>query len=139
MVCCLTSPTRFRNLCSTALRTFSRSLAPFFHYVSWVTGGQECVSDLQGLEDEDGSVILCNPCMPRRTGWGAGSCFGPPGPGGGANPQLFDRLHPKCGPLCKSFDPDRRTKPGRRNCGVPISCGFNAPGCAGGGSQKQPP
>jgi len=111
----------------------------FFHYVSWVTGGQECVSDLQGVEDDDGSFILCNPCMPRKVGWGAGSCFGPLGPGGGANAQLFDRLHPKCGPLCKSFDPDRRTKPGRRHCGVPISCGLNAPGCAGGKSQGQAP
>lgn len=108
----------------------------FFHYVSWVTGGQECVSDLQGVEEENGTVVLVNPCMPRSIGWGAGACFGSIENGARGTPQLFDRLHPKCGPLCKSFDPDRRAKPTRRHCGVPISCGFQAPSCASANSQR---
>mmetsp|Transcript_150782 Transcript_150782/g.420295 ORF Transcript_150782/g.420295 Transcript_150782/m.420295 type:complete len:361 (-) Transcript_150782:98-1180(-) len=111
----------------------------FFHYITWSSGGSECVSDLQGSEEDDGSVILVNPCMPRPFAFGTGLLFDamnagapqtgvalrPPNP----SPQMFDKLHPRCGPLCRTFDPDRRAKPLRRHCGVPVSCGLSQPAC----------
>lgn len=110
----------------------------FFHYVTWSSGGRECVSDLQGTEEDNGSVTLVNPCMPRPFAFGAGTLFDGPGVAAGGrgaqpqdlSPQTFDRLHPRCGPLCKTFDPDRRARPLRKHCGLPIGCGLNQSTCS---------
>mmetsp|Transcript_19402 Transcript_19402/g.41335 ORF Transcript_19402/g.41335 Transcript_19402/m.41335 type:complete len:352 (+) Transcript_19402:161-1216(+) len=103
----------------------------FFHYISWISGGHDCVGDLQGIEDENGSILLVNPWVPREVpGPDILSSLTPFGTQTkqalqAAQPtaELFERLHTRCGPLCKTFDPDRRGKPVKRACGVPMSCG----------------
>lgn len=100
----------------------------FFHHVAWATGGTELVSDLQGIEEEDGSVLLVNPCL-TKSGPSAALQRGPPRcgpPPPVPSPELFEKLHPNCGPVCKTFDPERRGKPQKRHCGIPISCGVGA-------------
>jgi len=104
----------------------------FFHYTTWSSGGRDCISDLQGAEEENGSVLLVSPCVPRHTAFGSG-IFEQTGTSESAppripelSPQMFDRLHPRCGPLCKTFDPDRRARPMRKHCGLPMSCGLQS-------------
>jgi len=104
----------------------------FFHYITWSSGGRDCISDLQGAEEDNGSVVLVSPCVPRQITFGSG-IFEHTGTGEGIaqrvpeqSPQMFDRLHPRCGPLCKTFDPDRRARPMRKHCGLPMSCGLQS-------------
>jgi len=105
----------------------------FFHYITWSSGGRDCISDLQGAEEDNGSVLLVSPCVPRPLAFGSG--IFEQGTGEGVpqrvpelSPQMFDRLHPRCGPLCKTFDPDRRARPMRKHCGLglPMSCGIQS-------------
>jgi len=104
----------------------------FFHYVTWSSGGNESISDLQGAEEDTGEVLLVNPCISRPLAFGTGFpfdhlnrgpsqmdlAFRPPDP----SRQMFDMLHPRCGPLCKTFDPERRVQPVRRHGCIPVSC-----------------
>lgn len=128
----------------------------FFHFVTWSTGGNETVTDLQGNEEENGSVTLVNPCMPRPAAFGPGQLWDRVKPGGGSpskndipqgpngsrlpppSPQMFEMLHPRCGQLCRAFDPDRRARPVRRHCGMPASCGLNHPAFGGHGGPGGP-
>lgn len=111
--------------------TFSEIPHAFFHYIAWSTKGRDCIGDIQGNEEDDGSFILLNPSVPRWPGLANGSFLtssmtgtqmdqkaSAPTP----TPEMFDKLHPKCGPLCKTFDAERSGKPARKHCGLPISC-----------------
>jgi len=109
----------------------------FFHYVAWTSGGRELVADVQGMQDDDG-VIITDPVLLRGAQPGISDILGAlgvPGTGGkneeGArDEERFNLWHPKCGQLCKSFDPQRRTIHQRKNCGLGVpNCGV-----AGGGA-----
>merc|ERR1712054_283193 len=43
----------------------------------------------------------------------------PSGPDHMPSPQLFDKLHPRCGEICRSFDPTRHGAKGKKGyCGI---------------------
>lgn len=101
----------------------------FFHYVAWTSGGRESVGDLQGVQD-DQDVILVDPVVLRAAKPSIGDLIGTlasSGEEGGqtsVEQQRFDLWHPKCGQLCRAFDPQRRTAHCRRACGMSLpSCG----------------
>uniref|UniRef100_A0A7S1R1W4 Alpha-type protein kinase domain-containing protein n=1 Tax=Alexandrium catenella TaxID=2925 RepID=A0A7S1R1W4_ALECA len=104
----------------------------FFHYVAWTSGGKEQVADLQGFQD-DQDVILVDPVLLRAPKPSIGDLIGTLASGGnsgeqGAQPSIeqhrFDLWHPKCGQLCRAFDPQRRSAHARRACGLSLpSCG----------------
>jgi len=102
----------------------------FFHYVSWVSGGKETVGDLQGVQDE-ADVLLVDPVLLRASKPGIGELIGAlaSGPGeqtaqSSVEQHRFDLWHPRCGQLCRAFDPQRRNVHGRRACGMSLpSCG----------------
>lgn len=100
----------------------------FFHYTACQTGGAHYVCDIQGAED-DGSFVIVDPMLLRAPKPGIsdlmGAAFGKGGaPASGPNEQLFDQLHPRCGALCKAFDPSRKNAHQRRVCGMNTStCG----------------
>lgn len=101
----------------------------FFHYCSWLSGGSEVVADIQGVEDEDGDIHLVDPVILRPGKETVGSLIGAlaaprDGEADSKEKLRFELLHPKCGPLCKAFDPLRRAPHGRRHCGLSVpSCG----------------
>merc|ERR1740138_1419287 len=86
----------------------------FFHYTAWSSGGQEQIGDLQGVDDGD-DVLLINPLVLRTAQSAADTevaC------------RRFDAWHPRCGPMCRGFDPTRRARECRRHCGLGVpSCG----------------
>jgi hypothetical protein len=102
----------------------------FYHFVAWECGGQSPFVDLQGTEDEDGSVLLVHVCMPGQTEadgiLGASVSLFPATTAGDdeVSDALFDRLHPHCGPLCKTFDAERRIRQRIGHCGIPNACGL---------------
>jgi len=105
----------------------------FFHYASWSSGGQEVVADIQGAEDEDGDIFIVDPVI-LRPSKASGSVFGAwtSGKDSQTEPRekaRFDMMHPKCGPLCKAFDPLRRAPHGGRK-----HCGLSVPSCGVGGA-----
>lgn len=107
----------------------------FFHHAAWLSNCNEFVCDLQGVEDDDGNVILVDPCVvrtPKATVGDLLSTLAPSIAGKENVPQVasdtssserFDALHPRCSQLCKVFDPHRRSACGKRHCGLNISCG----------------
>lgn len=116
----------------------------FFHFAVYASGGKEFVCDLQGSEDEDGGIVLIDPCVLRSKLPTVGDIIttvstvaaGPTdpdekqilmqGPSGGTTEARFEELHPQCGPLCKAFDPHRQSARKCKSgmCGSGISCGF---------------
>lgn len=107
---------------------FSELPQAFFHYASWATGGQEVVADIQGAEDEDGDIFIVDPVVLRpakATLLGALTNDG----GEPREKARFECMHPKCGPLCKAFDPLRRGPHGGRR-----ACGLAVPTCGVGGA-----
>lgn len=106
----------------------------FFHHAAFSSGGKELLCDLQGVEEEDGSLLLIDPCIlhgnkvtvgnllkgaVREDNYGEAACLGPV-----VSPALqkFDVLHPKCAPLCKAFDPHRSSVKSKVGvCGLDIS------------------
>lgn len=108
---------------------FSELPHAFFHFASWLSGGREVVADIQGAEDEDGDVIIVDPVVLRPSPATVGSLLGTltKSKQNEAEPKeklRFDLVHPKCGQLCKAFDPLRRSTHGRKHCGLSVpSCG----------------
>eukprot|EP00913_Durusdinium_trenchii_P030116 g28220.t1 len=110
----------------------------FFHHAAFSSGGKELVCDLQGLEQEDGSLLLIDPCILRANakmtmahllkgavredrGFGEAACLGPISPAA----EIFERLHPKCAPMCKAFDPHRSSVKQKLGvCGLDVTCGL---------------
>lgn len=89
----------------------------FFHYAVWSTGGQSIPYDLQGAESEDGDILLVDPCVLREPK----TVFGETGQDNSLA-EHFEILHPRCGQICRAFDPNRRGHKVRKMCGLP-SCG----------------
>lgn len=109
---------------------FSELPQAFFHYVVWMSGGRESLYDVQGLETEDGEFLIVDPVVVRTPKAAVsdiartlveGEKKG--GPDAGPSQETFEALHPKCGQLCRSFDPMRR------GCRARKMCGFDAPTC----------
>lgn len=103
----------------------------FFHYVAWLSGGAEFVYDLQGFEGDDGDIWLADPCFMKAPRPGVGDIFAPLGGSqqsrdDGPSQERFDMLHPRCGPLCKGFDPQRKGIKARHVCGMGVkgACGL---------------
>lgn len=106
----------------------------FFHYAAFSSGGKEFACDLQGLVDDNSdNVVLLDPVMlrasmplaeivsssvlPIKSQPTKGKFKGP-------SQHCFNELHPHCGDLCRSFDPQRRTASNRLGmCGIP-TCGL---------------
>lgn len=110
----------------------------FFHYVAFASGGQEQVADLQGVEDGD-DIYLLDPVLlrsPQVTLTGllgtmmAGGADHEPSfePERGPGDLRFEQWHPRCGELCRAFDPTRRSAHCRKHCGI------NLPTCGVGGA-----
>mmetsp|Transcript_5250 Transcript_5250/g.15512 ORF Transcript_5250/g.15512 Transcript_5250/m.15512 type:complete len:338 (-) Transcript_5250:129-1142(-) len=103
-----------------------------FHFAAWLSGGRDLLYDLQGTEGEDGEVLLIDPCVLRTPKVGIKDLFkrgadakaGEPGDFMGPTPERFDQLHVHCGPLCKTFDPERRGPKARKVCGLDVKCGL---------------
>jgi hypothetical protein len=109
----------------------------FFHYVAWLSGGGECVYDLQGFEGDDGDVYLADPCIMKAARPSVANIFAPfvdpldvSGQqqlrDSGPSEERFDMLHPRCGQLCRGFDPQRKGGKGRHVCGMDVkgACGL---------------
>jgi hypothetical protein len=109
----------------------------YFHYASWASKGEEFVSDIQGVEDEVGNFTIIDPVVLRTektkvqqyittymaSQQGRELPPAPTGPHVGPTNDRFEMLHPKCGPLCSSFDPMRKGAKGKKNvCGVNVTC-----------------
>mmetsp|Transcript_42397 Transcript_42397/g.79051 ORF Transcript_42397/g.79051 Transcript_42397/m.79051 type:complete len:352 (+) Transcript_42397:64-1119(+) len=100
----------------------------FFHFVSWSSSGQEMVADLQGTEEEK-DFLLVDPVLLRPSNFGLENIVSVLNGKGVSDTSVtahrFERWHPRCGQLCASFDPQRRSHTGaRRACGVPLpNCG----------------
>ncbi|CAJ1398803.1 unnamed protein product [Effrenium voratum] len=96
----------------------------FFHFVLWSSGGKELLADLQGaLKGQD--FVLVDPVLLRGAEMAIADVMALSSSGELPNPnqQRFDLWHPRCGQLCRSFDPSRRTSSTRRACGLPLNCG----------------
>mmetsp|Transcript_22794 Transcript_22794/g.53704 ORF Transcript_22794/g.53704 Transcript_22794/m.53704 type:complete len:332 (+) Transcript_22794:41-1036(+) len=111
----------------------------FFHHSAFSSNGKELVCDIQGVEEEDGSLLLIDPCILRPSKLTVGAllkgaakedkereelavCLGPVV---NVAADKFDMLHPKCTSLCKAFDPKRCTVKRKVGvCGLDISCGL---------------
>jgi len=112
----------------------------FFHYAAFASGGREFVCDLQGVEEEDGSFTLIDPCVLRaarptvtdliNTVMPKPVANASAEPKLGPSPERFDAMHPKCGQMCKAFDPQRRGGQMRNACGpggiMSAACGLGA-------------
>lgn len=102
----------------------------FFHYAAFVSGGTEFVCDLQGMEDDSGCVLLIDPVVLREDKANMSAFLNTTllekakperkfGPDHAPTEDRFDRLHPRCGQLCQSFDPMRRGAKGKKGfCGI---------------------
>jgi len=108
----------------------------FFHYVAFLSGGRENVADLQGVEDGD-DIYLVDPVLLRSTQATLAGLLGTV-LAGDPEPRLeperdpgdlrFEQWHPRCGELCRAFDPTRRSAHCRKHCGI------NLPTCGVGGA-----
>jgi len=116
---------------------FSEVPQAFFHYAAWSSGGHELVCDIQGVEQDDGSFLLVDPCVLRKNPPTVNDILGSIAPQTaevfGVGPDAvtsgvegrFDAMHPKCSQLCKVFDPARKGGNVRTHCGIAgISCGL---------------
>eukprot|EP00927_Polykrikos_kofoidii_P057291 TRINITY_DN51407_c0_g1_i1.p1 TRINITY_DN51407_c0_g1~~TRINITY_DN51407_c0_g1_i1.p1 ORF type:complete len:339 (-),score=58.08 TRINITY_DN51407_c0_g1_i1:104-1120(-) len=109
----------------------------FFHHAAWSSGGKEWVCDIQGMEDDDGGMLIIDPVMLRSSALTVGeivtslvpdplsdASVGVPSECG-PSAHRFDVCHPKCSQMCKIFDPYRRGGAAKVACGVNVStCGF---------------
>lgn len=104
----------------------------FFHFCHHQSGGREVVVDLQGVEDEDGDIFIVDPVVIRPPPPTVGNLLGVllQDPKAASEEQLrFDTWHPRCGQLCKAFDPTRKSAYCRRACGLAMpACGVGASG-----------
>lgn len=101
----------------------------FFHYVVWMSGGRESLYDLQGVEGDDGEFFIVDPCLVRAPKTGPLTSLvdshSDSTPTCGPSQETFDAMHPKCGLLCRGFDPQRRGAKHRKMCGLNMpSCGM---------------
>jgi len=104
----------------------------FFHFCVWSSAGKQMVSDIQGVEDEDGDFLIVDPFVLGPTtqrevpnlGEFVANARGAVNAGSVENLR-FETWHRRCGQLCKAFDPHRRSAQVRRACGLGLpSCGI---------------
>eukprot|EP00931_Biecheleriopsis_adriatica_P046692 TRINITY_DN26836_c0_g1_i1.p1 TRINITY_DN26836_c0_g1~~TRINITY_DN26836_c0_g1_i1.p1 ORF type:complete len:355 (-),score=83.81 TRINITY_DN26836_c0_g1_i1:64-1128(-) len=101
----------------------------FFHFVAWSSGGKELVADLQGVQD-DQDTLLIDPCLIRNKEIGVNDLLslvagGAEQDGVSLTEKRFNLWHPRCAQLCRSFDPQRRSVNARRACGMALpTCGM---------------
>lgn len=91
----------------------------FFHYVFFMSGGKEMVTDMQGVLTED-CMLLYDPVVLR-----SGTLTGGVGATGkldsdGVN-SLFRKLCPRTTSTAKTFDPDRQAHSRKQVCGITCS------------------
>jgi len=107
---------------------FCMSPQAFFHYAWFMSGGKDCICDMQGMREEDGGILLVDPCL-RRSGSRAslpinkvsrpeGEASDSEDPEGGSaeeNEELlqplqewFSTMHPQCSPMCSVFAKNRK-------------------------------
>lgn len=104
----------------------------FFHYCHHLSAGREVVIDIQGTEDENGDIFIVDPVVIRPPPATVGSLLGTLVNNNSSTAQneeklRFDTWHPKCGQLCKVFDPSRHSAHCRRACGLAMpACGVGA-------------
>lgn len=111
----------------------------YFHYSAFASGGREFVCDIQGFEEDDGNFTLIDPVMlraARATVTDLLATVMPKPAAGSAEPKTgpsverFDALHPRCGQMCKVFDPQRRGATMKNACGpggiMSVACGLGA-------------
>jgi len=103
----------------------------FFHHAAYSSGGEELLFDLQGCEREEGEFLLIDPCVWRKPRKSIKELLNTAVAdaeqaevGDLGMTDRFCRLHRYCGPLCKTFDPDRRGPRAHRVCGLNTSCGL---------------
>lgn len=106
----------------------------FFHYATFSSNGKQMVCDLQGYEDDDGSILLIDPCVLKTevaavlAGTVAAKLPAPTAEAlvtTGPTVERFNALHPQCAPMCQAFDPQRQSV--QRNmglCGTGMTCGL---------------
>lgn len=107
----------------------------FFHYVTWNSGGRDMICDIQGVQD-DRNFYIVDPVLVREENPTIGDLLGTLAPkldektqSKGLPATRFDHWHPKCGQLCRTFDPQRRSIHSRRHCGLSLpSCGVGIGG-----------
>jgi hypothetical protein len=113
------------------LEEFQEVPQSFFHHAAYLSGGEELLFDLQGCEREEGEFLLIDPCIWRQQKKSIKELLNT----AVADPEQaavgdlnmadrFGRLHRYCGPLCKTFDPERRGARAHRVCGIDSSCGL---------------
>lgn len=113
------------------LEEFQEVPQSFFHHAAYLSGGEELLFDLQGCEREEGEFLLIDPCIWRQQKKSIKELLNT----AVADPEQaavgdlnmadrFGRLHRYCGPLCKTFDPERRGARAHRVCGIDTSCGL---------------
>merc|ERR1712187_911112 len=100
----------------------------FFHYVVNASGGKDMVTDLQGVIDEDGDLLLVDPLLVQAPSVTVANLLAVAATGGGhskgAGSDEFNRLHPRCGQLCKTFDPHRKGSTAKTFCGLHVGACF---------------
>mmetsp|Transcript_125452 Transcript_125452/g.250365 ORF Transcript_125452/g.250365 Transcript_125452/m.250365 type:complete len:348 (+) Transcript_125452:70-1113(+) len=114
------------------LEEFQEVPQSFFHHAACMSGGEELLFDLQGCEREEGEFLLVDPCIwrkPKKKGIKELLSTAMADPeqaevGDLGVEDRFGRLHRYCGPLCKTFDPDRRGPRAHRVCGLDTNCGL---------------
>jgi hypothetical protein len=109
----------------------------YFHYCAFASAGQEFVCDIQGTEAGNGEIHILDPVVLRTektqvqqyitqqwaTQAGKTVLQSSPGPRIVPSDEMFDRMHPKCGQLCQSFDPMRKGAKGKKGlCGINVTC-----------------
>lgn len=121
-------PTEIQKLVFDGREEFHELPQAFFHYASWSSGGRELVCDIQGREEDDGSFLILDPCVLRKSPPSvADLVLGATLLGNSQNDSVdgrFELMHPKCGQMCKTFDPQRIGAHLRNHCGVCRSCGL---------------
>lgn len=104
----------------------------FFHYVAFLSRGWEQVADLQGVRDGH-DVYLVDPVVLRTpeasmlstlSGISAGGTQRLFEPETAASDLRFEQWHPRCGELCKVFDPNRSTMKSRRHGLFAVGCNY---------------
>lgn len=110
----------------------------YFHYAAFASGGKEYICDIQGVEHDDGSFVLVDPCVLKAglptirhlVGVAVNGHVQEEFSNNGPTVERFDALHPKCSQLCKTFDPMRRSaqRNGKGMCGMG-TCGMTFAKC----------
>eukprot|EP00931_Biecheleriopsis_adriatica_P078780 TRINITY_DN52193_c0_g1_i1.p1 TRINITY_DN52193_c0_g1~~TRINITY_DN52193_c0_g1_i1.p1 ORF type:complete len:340 (-),score=72.87 TRINITY_DN52193_c0_g1_i1:6-1025(-) len=100
----------------------------FFHFVFFTSGGKEMVGDLQGVQD-DKDIVLLDPVMIKTPSMGVSDLVSLVTDSGTSQTPMekrFNLWHPRCGQMCRSFDPQRKASHVKRACGVALpTCGVD--------------